>query len=189
MYQTHIGDHEATWRELFWTPDPPTIEGVCEKLGRETRYFSHGCTGLSVAEHSILVAEAVMPGLRLKALLHDAGEAYTGDVPKQVKAMFSGLAEWCEGIQIETILALGLQPPTLKENIAIKMADRLAFVAEVRFLFDPKRAASFIAAEIDAGGPLNLEAAEALTVYGYRPYLAGIFLRRAILAAMRRAED
>ena len=159
-------DAIVVWRELFWNPDPPTLETVCRHLGRETRYFSHGRVGLSVAEHSILVANAASSGLRLKALLHDAGEAYTGDIPKQVKQAFPGLARWCDEIQRETILALGFESPTTREAEAIKIADRLAFVAEVRFLFGAGRAANFVLAEFYGGGPLNLEAAEAIEVRG-----------------------
>jgi len=54
-------------------------------LGRECRFGNQSDVFYSVAQHSVLIAQAVPKPLRLWALLHDASEAYTGDMPKPLK--------------------------------------------------------------------------------------------------------
>lgn len=86
--QTHTG------RALsFLVPDGSDISiddiavglARCGRFARQTRHF------YSVAQHSVLVAKIVHdldPGnvsARLWALLHDAHEAYTGDLPTPLK--------------------------------------------------------------------------------------------------------
>lgn len=64
------------------------IEDIAHGLSRVCR-FAGQCAGfMSVAEHSVAVARIVMttdPDHALEALLHDASEAYLGDMPRPIK--------------------------------------------------------------------------------------------------------
>lgn len=62
-----------------------TIEDIACGLSRICRFNGQLPEFYSVAEHSIFVAELVDPQLRLAALLHDASEAYLGDVSRNLK--------------------------------------------------------------------------------------------------------
>lgn len=66
-------------------PDPSTIliSDIAYALANLNRYTGH--TTLSVAQHSVMCAEAAPPGLEFEALMHDAHEAYTGDMSSPVK--------------------------------------------------------------------------------------------------------
>lgn len=68
----------------------PTIESIgledlAAGLAAMPRYAGQTIARYSVAQHSLLVARLVEPRFRLHALLHDAAEAYMGDVPSPLK--------------------------------------------------------------------------------------------------------
>jgi 5'-deoxynucleotidase YfbR-like HD superfamily hydrolase len=84
-----------------------------------------------VAQHSLLVAGLVPARLRLAALLHDAAEAYLGDMVKPLKAFFpefSRLEEEVMAIIGERFGITGFADP------AIKRADLIALATEKRDL-------------------------------------------------------
>lgn len=104
-------------------PDDILIEDIAIGLARECRYARQSNIWYSVAEHSWLVANACrtqyptfpaaqLPELQLRALLHDASEAYLGDLPgpiKQTDAMAGFRA--VEGrLQTAIYQAFGLVP-------------------------------------------------------------------------------
>lgn len=60
---------------------------IAYALARICRFNGHTREHYSVAEHSIRVSALVPPEHRLSALLHDAAEAYIGDVSSPLKAM------------------------------------------------------------------------------------------------------
>lgn len=69
---------------------PLLIHEIAHSLAQINRFTGHASRPYSVAEHSLLVADlARMAGashsVQLAALLHDAHEAYTGDVSSPVK--------------------------------------------------------------------------------------------------------
>ena len=81
------------WIEMFSgtavdliQPDPETIrlDDIAHHLARIHRYT--GGTEWSVAAHSLCVAMLVPREFRLEALLHDAHEAYVGDVSSPMKS-------------------------------------------------------------------------------------------------------
>lgn len=65
--------------------DDVDIKAIAHSLSLTCRYGGHCRIFYSVAEHSVRVAEIVEPKYQLAALLHDAGEAYLGDVIRPVK--------------------------------------------------------------------------------------------------------
>lgn len=69
-------------------PDPALIdiEGIAHALSLLCRFNGHCTRFCSVAEHSVHVAREIDLDLAMEGLLHDAAEAYLGDVHSPLKA-------------------------------------------------------------------------------------------------------
>lgn len=91
-------------------PDAITPYIIGTALSRQCRFLGHTLFWYSVAEHSSIVADEVKPEnvpqvgeaeLRLIALLHDASEAYLGDLPGPLKShpLLAGYRQFEERIQ------------------------------------------------------------------------------------------
>jgi uncharacterized protein len=63
-----------------------TIEDIAHGLANICRYSGQCSSFYSVAEHSILVSETAI-GFEFEALLHDAAEAFLGDITRPLKQM------------------------------------------------------------------------------------------------------
>lgn len=93
--QTHTG------RRFYpLTPRPAEVdpEDVAHALSLLCRYGGHVERFYSVAEHCVLMSEAVAPENALAALLHDATEAYVVDVPRPLKRQLPGYRAIEEGV-------------------------------------------------------------------------------------------
>lgn len=71
-------------------PDPAVIDiyDIATALARTPRFGGHTRDFYSVAQHCVHVSdvvEAADPRVSLAALLHDAAEAYVGDIPSPLK--------------------------------------------------------------------------------------------------------
>lgn len=126
-------------------PDPATIniEDIAWSLSRISRFCGHTVTAIpyNVGQHSLFVATEIESmfsesdvkskrrRIALLGLLHDAAEAYTGDLPSPIKHL-PELRPIIVGIEHNLMRAvlesLRLQPPTEEEEIIIKTADRIA---------------------------------------------------------------
>ena len=116
-------------------PEDIHIADIAHALSQQCRYNGHCDSFYSVAQHSVLVSQVVPPGLAVRALLHDAAEAYVGDIVRAVKRLPWLRASWeafestiqdviCESFGIEAEMA-----PEIKEA-----DDRMA-LTEMRDLF------------------------------------------------------
>lgn len=61
------------------------IEDIAHSLSLINRFNGHTRFPMNVAQHSLAVSKLCHPKFALQGLLHDAAEAYTGDVSKWIK--------------------------------------------------------------------------------------------------------
>lgn len=81
----------------------PRAEDVCwldiaHSLAHQCRFNGHTKQFYSVAHHCVLASKHVPERFALLALLHDAAEAYIGDMPKPVKDLFPQFSRMEEAI-------------------------------------------------------------------------------------------
>lgn len=133
-------------------PDPFTIsiEAIARGLSRICRFNGHCKRYYSVAQHSIHVSRLVAGktaeatrSLQLWGLLHDASEAYIGDLIRPVKVALGpkiaslNVAELNPYKRLEHrwMVAIGVAldfPLHLPEPASVKMADRISLATEYR---------------------------------------------------------
>lgn len=92
------GDWMQTFTGARFYPLDPRVEeidivDIAHALSMLCRYGGHVDRFYSVAEHCVLMSEAVAPEHALAALLHDATEAYIIDVPRPLKRQLVGYRE------------------------------------------------------------------------------------------------
>jgi hypothetical protein len=83
--------HTISGREinlLTFNADDVDITDIAWGLGRTLRYGGHIREDWSVAHHSVVMSYLVPKKFAMEALLHDAAEAYIGDIIWPVKALF-----------------------------------------------------------------------------------------------------
>jgi 5'-deoxynucleotidase YfbR-like HD superfamily hydrolase len=132
-------------------PEQICIEDIAWALSRTARF--NGATGgefpYSVAQHSVWVSMVLQrfwnkdAAFALKALLHDAHEAYTGDIVtpmKQMDSIHAAIAAIEARLQGVIHIALEVVWPGEAEMRIIKQADALASIVEAYHL-QPSRAA------------------------------------------------
>ncbi len=112
-------------------PNEIDIEDIAHALSMIPRYGGHTKEFYSVAQHSILCSQIVEPKYKLEALLHDAAEAYIGDLVRPVKA---SLTEWADiERKVEHAIRRKYDLP-LEMSEAVKLADDCMFATERRDL-------------------------------------------------------
>jgi 5'-nucleotidase len=93
---------EERWMQTFtgrvfpletFDPDAIGIEDIAHALGMLCRFQGQCQKFYSVAEHSVHVSHEIEPNLALLGLMHDAAEAYLGDVPTPLKKSMPGFQQ------------------------------------------------------------------------------------------------
>ena len=110
--------------------DSIDIDDIANALSKICRFGGNTNQFYSVAQHSVLVSKLVDPEFAKEALLHDASEAYLGDVIKPLKVMLGTAYDSLEK-NFETVIAHRFnlrQTPQIKA--AIKVADMKAVELE-----------------------------------------------------------
>jgi len=122
------------------SPEDVRIEDITHALSLVCRFGGHCREFYSVAQHSVIVADILREAdpfdyqLQMYGLLHDASEAYIGDVVRPLKRSLQ-LYRDIEAITQETILrGLGLPQPSEEQRAKVKAADNVALMTERRDL-------------------------------------------------------
>jgi uncharacterized protein len=110
-------------------PSQINIEDIAHALSMICRFGGHARRFYSVAEHSVLVSRHCAPEDALAGLLHDAAEAYVGDLIRPIKhlpalAPYRDAEDWL----LEIILEREGLAHVLPESV--KFADNAVLAAE-----------------------------------------------------------
>lgn len=131
-------------------PGDITLADIADGLARQNRFQGLTRHPYTVAQHSVLVAELAAGLLRLAridenpedpsavvraALLHDATEAYLGDVVSPLKAVLADYMK-LEALWNDTILKRFKVDPRLIHTESVQWCDHRAFAVEVNVLID-----------------------------------------------------
>lgn len=105
---------------------------ISHALSMLNRFTGHSTSPYSVAQHSVQVSRLLPDNLALWGLLHDASEAYLGDVSTPLKSLLPCYREIEERVQKVIARAFGLRWPMPDP---VKTADVCALAAEKASLF------------------------------------------------------
>lgn len=113
-------------------PDEIAPEDIAHAVSLLCRYGGHVERFYSVAEHCVLMSQAVAPEHALAALLHDATEAYVVDVPRPLKRQLAGYYAIEEQVWFAIAYRFGLHfelPAAVHEaDNAILLTERAALM-------------------------------------------------------------
>lgn len=138
---TDRGDWMQTYTGAKFYPMSPRAEEVnpvdiAHSLSLLCRYNGHVDRFYSVAEHCVLISWAVQPEDALWALLHDATEAYVGDMIRPLKLYQPAFAEAEDQVMTVICKRFGLDPD---EPPGVKSADSRIILTERNALMSNTR--------------------------------------------------
>jgi 5'-deoxynucleotidase YfbR-like HD superfamily hydrolase len=105
------------------------IEDIVQGLSHIGRFVGHTETLYTVAQHSVLASYIVPEEEAFAALMHDASEAYTGDLNKPLKELLPEFKVIESKIEAHIFKTFGL-PSELSDSV--KYADRVMLATEQR---------------------------------------------------------
>ena len=118
------------------------IYDIAHSLAMICRFNGHSRIVYSVAEHSVLVSTFCPPELALEGLLHDAAEAYLGDVPTPLKRQWPEYQAAERRAQSVITKCFGLPA---EMSSAVNVADKRAIEIEMPRLLAPVHSSIAIA--------------------------------------------
>ena len=126
---------------LDFTKDMYCVEDVAHSLALQCRFNGHCNEFYSVAQHCVFVSKIVPKELALIGLLHDASEAYLGDLVKPIKRScgFTNLEHFCNdyvsfSCAEDMILDHILGTTSPEDHNKVKKADLIALAYEQKHL-------------------------------------------------------
>lgn len=122
------------FRPLYPTVKDITLLDIAHALSHTCRFGGHVKEFYSVAQHCVHVSRLVDPNLKMHALLHDAAEAYCGDVIRPLKIHLPAYKDIETSVQRCIHEAFGLRELASQEAASIKAADLVALITERRDL-------------------------------------------------------
>lgn len=114
-----------------FTKDDVRLADIAHALAMINRFTGHTRCPYSVAQHSVMVSKIVAPEHALWGLLHDASEAYLGDVARPLKSMLPEYVRVEQHVQQTIAAVFQLEWPI---PASVKEADNRALMAEKREL-------------------------------------------------------
>lgn len=120
--------------------DDIDFEDIANGLARVQRFGGQiNAEHYSVAEHSVLVSQLCSPRNALLGLMHDASEAYIGDVVTPLKRQIPVYHDVENRWMLAIGCALGVDSALVHLPVDVKVADLRALQTERRDLYFPPR--------------------------------------------------
>lgn len=120
-------------------PEDIDIEDIGHGLSNICRYGGQVDKFYSVAEHCFLMSHAVPRRFALEALLHDAAEAYVGDMVRPLKMMMPDFQR-AEDKILQVIFKKFSVLTALQTNTSVVSLSRAVKEADSRILLDERNA-------------------------------------------------
>ena len=126
------------WYILEPRPEDVNINDIAHALSLVCRFGGHSKVHYSVAQHSVMCrtrAVELWPYdylLHLHILMHDASEAYIGDMVRPMKETIPAFSLLEDKTQAAIYLGLGIRTPTKEQYDKIKRVDNELLMAERR---------------------------------------------------------
>ena len=143
-----MGDKER-WMQTFtgkvfpleaFDPEVINIEDIAHALGMLCRFNGQCQKFYSVAEHCVHVSYEIAPDLALLGLMHDAAEAYLGDVPTPLKKALPAFHEAEDKLMLVIADEFDFHWPEKKsvEIVELKRADMQLLADEKVVVMGPE---------------------------------------------------
>ena len=126
--QTYSG---GSFNVFYPKEEEVNIEDIAHSLSLQVRFNGHVKEFYSVAEHCIHVASLVEDKYKLDALLHDASETYTTDIPSPIKRCLPQMQQIEKNIEKVIAERFNIDFPI---PIQVKEADRIMLATEMELL-------------------------------------------------------
>lgn len=138
-------------------PQPEDIDplDIAHALSMVCRYGGHVNRFYSVAEHSVLLSHVVTPENALWALLHDAAEAYMGDMVRALKQEMPQYRLAENGVMFAIVKRFGLASDPIWMPAEIKEADHRILLDERNALMTPSGHPWFVDQKEPLGVPIH----------------------------------